>query len=126
MKLAAKNQTSDKRQSLGMVEVNHEGKWKLICGKHWTKNNADVTCKDLGFSQGAIETLLLPFDVKENRTSINYNYKCTGKEEYLIECPSTIKIGSRCPYVANIRCKNEGISLINFLFLKQTIYIFSK
>ena len=118
MKLIAGNQSSSKRTSMGIVEVYDDGKWKIICDKNWTMGDADVICKDIGFI-GAIEPSLLPFDVQENKTALNYDYMCTGNEDYLIKCPRSMTRSSSCSHAANVRCKDEGklsnISAFNFL-----------
>ena len=98
MKLIAGNQSSSKRTSMGIVEVYDDGKWKIICDKNWTKGDADVIC---------------------NKTALNYDYMCTGNEDYLIKCPRSMTRSSSCSHAANVRCKDEGklsnISAFNFL-----------
>ena len=108
MKLISQNGTSDRRTSEGMVKIYEKGKWGTICAKDWTKDDADVTCKDLGFSSGAIENLTT--DATENETAVSNAYRCTGEEEYLIKCPRSTKIKSTCASneVASVRCKAEG------------------
>ncbi len=34
----------------GRVEVCYDGVWGTVCGDHWGKGEATVTCKTLGFS----------------------------------------------------------------------------
>ena len=108
MKLISQNGTSEKRTSEGMVKIFENGKWGTICAKDWTKDDADVTCKDLGFSSGAIENLTT--DVTGNETTVSKAYRCTGEEEYLIKCNRSRKIKSTCASneVASVRCKAEG------------------
>ena len=107
MRLIGGNQTTEKRISLGIVEVYDDGKWKIICGKNWRYADANVICKDIGFI-GAIEPLVLPFDVEENNTAVNYDYMCNGDEDYLIKCPRTMNRSSSCSYAASVRCKYES------------------
>ena len=38
----------------GNVEINHFGQWGMICDDEWNMNDANVTCKQLGFVLGAI------------------------------------------------------------------------
>ena len=105
MKLIPQNSTSGKRVSEGKVLVFENGNWSTICGKDWTKDDADVTCKDLGFSSGAIENLTR--NATGNETAVSKAYRCTGEEDRLINCR---KIKSTCTSneVASVRCKNEG------------------
>ena len=107
MKLTAINQTNKKRVSIGRVDVYDNGNWSIVCDRNWSVANANVTCKDLGFS-GAIEPLLLPFHVKVNKTAVNYDYRCTGDEDYLIKCPRTTKRRRSCSYATHVRCIDEG------------------
>ena len=108
MELISKEGTSEKRISEGKVKIFEKGEWGTICAKDWTKDNADVTCKDLGFSSGAIENLTT--NSTGNETAVSKVYRCTGEEDYMIECPRSKKIKSTCASneVASVRCKAEG------------------
>ena len=109
MKLIPQYSTSGKRVSEGKVKVFENGKWSIICATNWTKDNADVTCKDLGFSSGAIENLTTV--ATGNETAVSEAYRCTGEEDHLNNCTRSRKIESTCASneVASVRCKDEGI-----------------
>ena len=108
VKLISQESTSKKRISEGKVKVYDNGKWSTICAKDWTKDDADVTCKDLGFSSGAIENLTKV--AQGNETAVSKAYRCTGEEEYLIKCPRSREIELTCASNgdAAVRCKDEG------------------
>ena len=110
VKLISNAQTSAKRISVGRVEVYENGTWSAICDKKWTAAEANVTCTDLGFS-GVYQELSLPLDAKETKTFLRREYRCAGKEEYLIKCNKSNEIRSTCPgkMAAGVRCKAEGI-----------------
>ena len=70
--------------------------------------DANVMCKDIGFSE-AVEKLILEVDDK-NKTIISQQYHCKGTEKYMIECRSSepTNLNSSHTNVVGVRCKHEG------------------
>lgn len=76
---------------MGRVEVRAYGRWGYVCDDQFTKTDADVLCRELGFNMGAAE-------VKPNSYyPVNPNLpgetafmmdevKCNGNETSLKEC----------------------------------------
>ena len=72
----------------GRVEILLHGEWGTVCDDNWDLTDANVVCKQLGYSNGASaahgsaqfgqETGIIWFD----------NVKCTGSEAHLYDCPN--------------------------------------
>ena len=89
-----------------------DGTWKIICDKNWTKADSNVVCSDMGFIE-AIEQLSSRYNFTEHKIISNKDHTCTGKEKYLIQCPSNDDdTNQECPNIARVRCKDEGICII--------------
>ncbi|XP_029312162.1 neurotrypsin-like [Cottoperca gobio] len=69
----------------GRVEVYLHGDWGSICDSGWNDLNAAVVCRQLGHSGGAVAAE----GFGQGKGPIHLDQvRCTGKEEFLGECPS--------------------------------------
>ncbi|CAG5904387.1 unnamed protein product, partial [Menidia menidia] len=69
----------------GRVEVYLHGDWGSICDSGWNDLNAAVVCRQLGHSGGAVAAA----GFGQGKGPIHLDQvRCTGKEEFLGECPS--------------------------------------
>uniref|UniRef100_A0A3P8VYE0 Neurotrypsin n=1 Tax=Cynoglossus semilaevis TaxID=244447 RepID=A0A3P8VYE0_CYNSE len=69
----------------GRVEVYLHGDWGSICDSGWNDLNAAVVCRQLGHSGGAAAAR----GFGQGKGPIHLDQvRCTGKEEFLGECPS--------------------------------------
>ena len=71
----------------GEVEICHDNQWGNVCDDHWAKVDADVACKQLGYTQGAQRATI----GGEFVTLIAVKYwlddvACTGSETKLADC----------------------------------------
>ena len=77
----------------GRVEVNITGSWSTVCDDGWSLTEADVVCRQLGYS-GATnfttgqKTINLFGIADRSQSIISGNVKCTGDETTLLDCPS--------------------------------------
>ena len=91
----------------GRVEVCQGGQWKTVCERWWDNREADVVCRQLGFS-GNLERRFIYFHVQtcfhaNNATAlgerdinifgqgsgaiIEVEWSCYGSETNLLDCP---------------------------------------
>ncbi|KAG7228102.1 hypothetical protein INR49_005725 [Caranx melampygus] len=83
----------------GRVEVYLHGDWGSICDSGWNDLNAAVVCRQLGHSRSRW--------VRSGKGPIHLDQvRCTGKEEFLGECPSLGQSvqGCRRREDAGVRC----------------------
>lgn len=84
----------------GEVMINMNGIWGSICMNGWTRKEATVVCKMLGFRGG------VPYQVPSNtnykRPILMSDVQCTGSETSLTQCKYTEWYkGSKCQYKDN-------------------------
>jgi len=72
----------------GRLEVQMDGVWGTVCHYMWSFSDADVACRQLGFSKAvvpdsspSIPGLGLPI--------FFYTVDCNGSEEFIWDCPSS-------------------------------------
>ncbi|XP_056152706.1 neurotrypsin-like [Lampris incognitus] len=87
----------------GRVEVYFHGNWGSICDSGWNDLNAAVVCRQLGHSGRAVAA----GGFGQGKGPIHLDQvRCTGKEEFLGECPSLGQSlqGCRRREDAGVRC----------------------
>ena len=85
-----------------------DGKWHYFHDSSWTKIDADVACREIGF-QEAVENINHPQEKKDS--VVCKDYTCSGKESYLIKCPQGNVDYTGCvnKTIAGVVCKEQGI-----------------
>ncbi|KAM6951496.1 neurotrypsin [Aplochiton taeniatus] len=93
--------SSDRKE--GRVEVYLHGDWGSICDAGWNDLNAAVVCRQLGHGGGAVAAG--GFGQAKGPVHLD-QVRCTGKEEFLGECPSLGQSlqGCRQRQDAGVRC----------------------
>ncbi|XP_077357962.1 neurotrypsin isoform X2 [Festucalex cinctus] len=87
----------------GRVEVYLHGDWGTICDSGWNDLNAVVVCRQLGHSGGA----LAAGGFGQGKGPVHLDQvRCTGKEEFLGECPSLGLniLGCKRGQAAGVKC----------------------
>ena len=69
----------------GRVEVNHNGVWGTVCDDSWDITDANVVCRQLGYS-GAIAARSLAYFGSGSGPIYYDNVACTGNETRLADC----------------------------------------
>ena len=73
----------DKYLGEGLVQVYHEKTWGWICSEKWNKQNADVLCRELGYTNASSSYSSSANMVGEVWMN---NVQCQGTERSLLFC----------------------------------------
>ncbi|XP_021368435.1 deleted in malignant brain tumors 1 protein-like [Mizuhopecten yessoensis] len=68
----------------GYINVSVRGQWGTICGRYWDRREADVLCRQLGYSTG--DPRYGPYNTMATGTVWEANFRCRGKEDSLNKC----------------------------------------
>ncbi|XP_022099449.1 scavenger receptor cysteine-rich domain superfamily protein-like [Acanthaster planci] len=69
----------------GRVEIFHEGEWKDVCHRRWDHQDAEVVCRQIGFSSATFAMVESYYGSGRNNGSVQ-NFDCEGDEQYLEQC----------------------------------------
>ncbi|XP_071844717.1 scavenger receptor cysteine-rich domain-containing protein DMBT1-like isoform X12 [Apostichopus japonicus] len=72
--------------NIGRVEVMVNGEWGTVCDDFWDINDAQVVCRQLGFTGAITERGYAYFGEGSGRTWLD-NVECIGTEGTLQDCP---------------------------------------
>ena len=72
----------------GRLEIYHEGQWGTVCNDKFSRTDAKVACRQLGYAGGGIAHSGDIPSVDDSSTPIWLDeVECTGTEEHLAACP---------------------------------------
>ncbi|XP_061193441.1 scavenger receptor cysteine-rich type 1 protein M130-like [Saccostrea echinata] len=72
----------------GLVEIFVNDRWRSVCINGWDKNDADVTCRSLGYLRG-LPVSMPTFGGTENDNWFFDQMSCYGYEDSLLECTTS-------------------------------------
>ncbi|KAJ8045813.1 Deleted in malignant brain tumors 1 protein [Holothuria leucospilota] len=92
----------------GRVEVYYNGAWGTVCDDSWNLDDANVVCRQLGYSS-AIDAVGGAYFGEGDGNILLDNVKCIGHESSLLECQRNIVYDHDCsPWEdAGVVCSND-------------------
>ena len=88
----------------GRLEIQISGVWGTVCDDFWHFSDADVACRQLGFSRALISQSI-PIR-GDGLPTFLYNVTCSGNESFIWDCPN-IGVKGEC-------FKEEDVNLVCF------------
>ena len=77
----------------GEIEVYYGGQWDRVCNSNWDINDAEVVCRELGFS-GVTSAEYSRAIHGLRDTAILDGALCTGEELHLLDCPRFVPLSN--------------------------------
>ena len=89
----------------GRVEIYHNGRWGTVCDDHWTMNEANVVCRQLGYP-GARQALRSAAYGEGSGPIWMDDVHCQGREAFLTHCRSNDWENHNCNHRedASVKC----------------------
>ena len=95
----------------------------LVCGDGWSLNNANVVCRQLGYSEAVKTTATL-----KSETDLEWYWiggvECNGDEPRLFDCPSSGFGNADCPSNAIAMVTCGGVFIV-YMCVKILIVLLS-
>lgn len=118
-------------ESFPQVVRYYDTAWYYLSEEGFTKENADVVCRENGGTTSMMTGSMSIFNIEESLPILPMTFECVGNEFSLCDCPSSESEYESSQYVVEIQCTlpskyncNYPISqpflLINNYFLKTT------
>ncbi|XP_056386619.1 neurotrypsin-like isoform X1 [Hyla sarda] len=97
----------------GRVEVYYNGDWGTVCDDDWTELNAQVVCRQLGFSGPSSLASKGEFGPGDGMIFLD-DVACTGTERSLVECSRSSWGQHDCSHFEDVglRCSNDSNDII--------------
>ncbi|KAH3862789.1 hypothetical protein DPMN_025763 [Dreissena polymorpha] len=93
--------------SSGILEVLSRYQYGHVCGRRFSLREADVVCKQLGFTRGALSTIFESTTSYDRRPT--FEVKCDGRALTLQDCEIRLKVNCPDLNLAGVVChENHG------------------
>ena len=113
----------------GTIELCLQGKWGSICHNAWGVNDANVVCKQLGYSAAGNTPYYAAFYGPSSGAVLLNQVQCTGAESTIIECPVDSSPPTTCTHLQDAAvaclpiCKcNYNRNIIIIIIIIKIIY----
>lgn len=110
--------------SKGLVQVYYDNTWGWLCDQHWDKLDADVTCRELGFTKAS---LVYSGSSNEDGKTWVTNVQCNGNEKSLVLCFHDGWKSHSCiiGQLGGVVCSTPEGRVRPISFKSRTIFVFS-
>ena len=95
----------------GRVEIYLDGAWATVCGDQWDMMDAEVVCRQLGFSHATAALVGAHFGPGSGPIVLD-EVDCVGDEEELLDCRAEKTYQHDCQHRqdAGVRCGSRQVS----------------
>ena len=92
----------------GRVEIVRNGAYTTVCDDGWSRVDADVFCRQLGYPGAEFSYGLAAFGEGSGVIQIR-NVACTGTESDIRDCPFSTDASTTCTHAedAGVRCLRD-------------------
>ncbi|CAG5124145.1 unnamed protein product, partial [Candidula unifasciata] len=103
--------SSSKSMNSGTVQVYKGGKWGYVCENGWDLIDANVVCREIGFTRGAASSKIkngtLLESQKTNASILLNDLHCSGTENTLHDCPYSLLNDCSHDQTASVECSED-------------------
>ena len=93
-------------ENVGRVEVYINGVWGTICDDYWSDEDAQVVCRQLGYSSEGAVAIRYAYYGQGSDAIVLDDVQCVGTELYITDCPNNGAFNHNCRHYedASVNC----------------------